>query len=271
VSPTITASGCARVEIEAGGRRLLVDPYRFPTELGAHYICISHDGCPTDLALVDPSKITVLYPKYTREPGIVHPGPTELELDGFRVETIDSSERPPSHRPDPDTPWRTWDGRFVGNAELPANGYVITETGSGTTFYHPGDLGEVFDPHRELRDRIDVMLFPIGKLAGLELTIVEAIRPRRIVPIHCRRATSDFSILLHLTQDATGAKPKSGTPGDASGPEAHRMMEAHPYATPDPPLGRFESITPELERLGAEITILQAGKPYRLPPVASAA
>jgi len=43
VTATITWFGCAGVEIEANGRRLLVDPYMFPTEPRAHYICISHN------------------------------------------------------------------------------------------------------------------------------------------------------------------------------------------------------------------------------------
>ena len=314
MTATITWFGCAGVEIEASGRRLLVDPYMFPTEPRAHYICISHNdydhcheetlqglthgpvferlvlpkactiksrldsplhGQSTDLSFVDPAKITVLYPKYTREPGIVHPGPTEVELDGFHVETIDSSERPQRYRPDPDVPWPIWNGPFVGDAELPTNGYVITATGSGTTFYHPGDLGEVFDAHRELRDRIDVMFFPVGKLAGLEVTIVDAIRPRRIVPIHYRLKTPEFPIPLHITEaeleynNLTGAKPRPGTPGDAWGPETHRMMDAHWYPTPDPPLERFESVAPELEALGARITIVQAGVPYQLEAVAA--
>jgi hypothetical protein len=163
----------------------------------------------------------------------------------------------------------------VGDAELPTVGYVITETASGTSFYHPGDLGEVFDAHRELRGRVDVMFFPVGKLQGLEMTIVDAIRPRRIVPIHYRLATPDFPIPLHITQeeleynDISSAKPKPCTPGDAWGPETHKMMEGHWYPTPSPPLERFESIIGDLEQLGTQVSILEAGKAYELAELAA--
>jgi L-ascorbate metabolism protein UlaG (beta-lactamase superfamily) len=306
---TMTWWGCASVELAFGERRLLFDPYIYPDEPRARFICVTHndyDHCheptlrpltqggaferlivprtclvkskldsPThgpseDLAFVDADKLTVMYPKYTREPDVRHPGPVELALDGFTVEGVDSSERPQQFRLDPDAVWPVGTGPYVGDARFPNLGYVVTESETGLSFYHPGDLGEVFDAHRSLRFRIDVMFFPLVKLGGIEITIVDTIRPRYIVPIHYRLDTPNFPIPLHtegleLTAIDLGAgRPYPGVGAAAWRDETHVLMEAHWYPTPIPPLERIEGITSELEELGSKVLILEAGEPHDL-------
>jgi L-ascorbate metabolism protein UlaG (beta-lactamase superfamily) len=306
---TMTWWGCAGVELAIGSRRLLFDPYIYPDEPRARVICITHndyDHCheptlrrltqggvferlivprtcvvkskldsPThgpseDLAFVDPDKLTVMYPKYTREPSPRHPEPVELELDGFTVEGVDSSERPQQFRLDPEAVWPVGTGPYVGDARFPNLGYVVSERETGLSFYHPGDLGEVFDAHRSLRDRIDVMFFPLVKLGGLELTMVDTIRPRYVVPIHYRLDTPEFPIPLHTEGldlkaiDLAAGRPVPGADAAAWRDETHALMDAHWYPTPDPPLERIESIGPELEELGSKVLVLEAGAPHDL-------
>jgi L-ascorbate metabolism protein UlaG (beta-lactamase superfamily) len=296
--------GCAGVELEIGGRRLVVDPYLRPADACDNYILLTHcdyDHChePTlerlvagarfermcappsclvrskldtpvagsrDLDFVDPARLTVMYPKYTREPGIEHPGRTEIELGGFHVETVDSSERPERYKPDSHTQWPDGDGPFVADTELPNVGYVISDTATRMTFYHPGDLGEVFDAHRRLRGRIDVMFFPGVKLQGFELTIIDAIRPRCVVPIHYRSGAPGFPIPLGVSQadlevcDLASGAPVPGTDAVVWRDEVVTMIDAHWYPTPDPPLARLESLTPAIEALGTRVVVIDAGQ-----------
>src|SRR5262249_49095030 len=120
---------------------------------------------PSDLAFVDRCCLTVMYPKLRRDPSWPYPGPTELELDQIHVQLIESGE----------SPWRYKTGEMFWK-ELPTLGYLITDRASGLSFYHPGDLHEAFDSQRELRGRVDYMFFPLGKLDGVERTVLENIR-----------------------------------------------------------------------------------------------
>jgi L-ascorbate metabolism protein UlaG (beta-lactamase superfamily) len=212
-----------------------------------------------------------MYPKYLREPWRRYPGPCEVTVDGFRIEGVDSSERPQRFKPHPAAEFPDGTGPFVGDGAFPNLGFVITELEGGLTFYHPGDLGDVFDAHRELRGRIDFMFLPVPKLQGLELTMIDAIRPKCLIPIHYRTSAPDFPIPLHISQDDLeladihSAVPKPGADPVAWRREMTAMMEAHFYpTTPEPPLQRLESITPALEALGARVAVLEAGRAYDL-------
>jgi L-ascorbate metabolism protein UlaG (beta-lactamase superfamily) len=216
------------------------------------------------------AQLTAMYPKYTREPGRRHPGPTEIDLGGFHVETVDSSERPWRYKPEGGGPWPAGSGRFVGAGEYPNLGYLITHRNAGVTVYHPGDLGEIFDSHRELRGRVDYMLFPLAKLEGFELTMAETVAPRHIVPLHYRVDTPDFPIPLHVSQDelATTNIGKGG-PGPGADPDAYRAdlqrkIRGHWFPTPIPPLDRIRSLAGALRERSAELLILDAGHRHEL-------
>jgi len=319
---TLTWWGAAGVEVAVNGRCLLIDPYLQPLEARADYICLTretHEHChePTlqrlvagprfkqllaprsctvrsrldvpvpadarDLDFVDPTRLTVMYPKYTRHPGRQYPETTEIELEGFRIEAVESNEYDPitvlgselqgkRYRPDDGQLWPAATGAFVGPGVLPALGYVITEIDSGITLYHPGDLQEPFDRQRELRGRIDYMFLPMATLEGAELTVVDNVRPRRVIPIHYRLATLDFPIPLKIaelrlaTTDLARGRPRSWVHPDVYRREIHAMMAAHWYPTPSRPLDRIREITPLLEENGAEVLVLQAGYPHAMPP-----
>src|SRR5262249_6908864 len=108
---------------------------------------------PSDLNFVPKAQLTVMYPKYTRSPGRQYPSPTDILLEDFCVEAIDSSDREPSYvldrfvrwRRERDPSWPAATGPFVGAGELPSLGYVISHLETKLTFYHPGDLQEAFD------------------------------------------------------------------------------------------------------------------------------
>lgn len=304
---TFTWWGVASVELAFGGRRLAVDPYLLPDAPRIDVVCITHndgDHChePTlrtldgdrlrhvvvppsalhtstldspihpasdDLRLLAREKLTVLRPARTRYPWERFEGPTELEVEGFSITTIDSSERPHRWRPADRTPWPAGTGPFVDPSAFPSLGYVITEHATGLTFYHPGDLHETYDVHRELRGKVDYMFFPGIKLEGTELTLVDAVRPRWVVPIHHRVDSPDFPIPLELPEDLvlTTTDTKKGAVFPDADPDVFRdevraVQAAHWYPTPRPPLDRLRGLAPELEELGARLLVLDAGVPH---------
>src|ERR1700742_698629 len=131
---SLTWWGNACVDLTIRDTRIIIDPYLRPDDDAIDYVLITHehyDHCheptlkrllagdrfrhifvppsalqmsridspiernPEDLRWVDSSRLTVLYPSLTREPGRVHAGPGTADLgDGITIETIDSSERP---------------------------------------------------------------------------------------------------------------------------------------------------------------------------------
>jgi L-ascorbate metabolism protein UlaG (beta-lactamase superfamily) len=304
---SITWWGCASVEIRDGARVILVDPYLHPADRDADYICITHadyDHCheptlrrlvaeprfelliaapacsamskldvphnpePDDLAFVPRGHIRIVFPKHARQPDPRGRDSGEVELDGWQIETIESGERPERYKPiDDDTLWPALTGRFTGD-QFPNIGYLITHAASGIGFLHPGDLTDAYDELRLLRGRVDYLFFPTIKLEGLELTIVDAIRPRFVVPIHYRVNQPGFPIPLEVTNDElTSTTLASGWPEPGSEPAAfrrdiHRMMRGHWYPTPDPPLARIRSLEDALRELGAELLVLEAGTPF---------
>lgn len=302
-APTITWWGCATVELRAEGGALVVDPYLNPA--AADYVCVTHadyDHCheptlrrlvereefkllcvppscldltkldvphnenPADLAFVPEDRLLVLYPKFRRDPDAVYPGAGQVELGPFSVETIDSSERPQRYKPDDATPWPAATGAFL-REPYPNLGYLITHRPTGLTFLHPGDLTEAFDAQRELRGRVDYLFFPGVKLEGIELTVVDNLRPRFVVPIHHRIDEPGFPIPLDVEPETfDAADPKTGMPQPGADPaafrrEIHRLMQGHWYPTPDPPLERLQSLEPQFEQLGARLLVLDAGRP----------
>jgi L-ascorbate metabolism protein UlaG (beta-lactamase superfamily) len=308
---SMTWWGVAGVELRFGDRSLLIDPYLHPLEARADYICITHedyDHCheptlerlvagprfqmliiprsctyrtkldspvhdsATELEFVPSDKLVVMYPKYKRDPEMEYVGPTEMSLDGFHIETIDSSERPERYRPGPGSVWPDGTGHYVGGGEFPQLGYVITESSTGLTFYHPGDLHEAFDSQRELRGRVDYMFFPSVKLEGVELSVIDNVRPRHLVPIHHRMETPDFPIPVPtainedelVATDLGHGMPHPGADPKEYRREIHAMFNAHWYPTPRPPLQRIVSLEPQFRELGCELLIIEAGKPHQL-------
>jgi L-ascorbate metabolism protein UlaG (beta-lactamase superfamily) len=317
---TITWWGASGVELSFGGRRLLIDPYWLPESVSAQYVCVTREGfdhChePTlerlsadpafermlaprtatmrskldqpvpadarDLEYVDPERLTIMHPKYTKRPAGPAPDIVEIALDGFHVEAVDSSEYEPVNvlgndlwgkrlLPEGER-WPAATGAFAGPGTLPALGYVIAEATTGLTVYHPGDLQEAFDSQRELRGRIDYLFLPTATLEGAELSVVDNVRPRFVIPIHYRVDTPDFPIPLEVessaltTTDLFRGLPRPWAPNDVYRRELHALMETGWYPTPERPLERMAEIEGDLAELGAQLLVLEAGKPYDVP------
>jgi L-ascorbate metabolism protein UlaG (beta-lactamase superfamily) len=316
----ITWWGSAAVELQAGGRRLVVDPYLHPADEAVDYILLTredHDHChePTierlaggpafkgllapksctvastldspvldghrDLAFIDPALLTVMWPKYRRKPGARSGEPTEVALDGFHVEAVDSSEHEPvtivgseflgkRYRPDSGELWPARTGSYAGLGALPNLGYVITDTENEVSVYHPGGLQEAFDSQRELRGRIDYMLLPLATLAGAELSAIDNVRPRHVIPIGYRTDDPDFPIPLEIaaesitSTDLNTGRPRPWADQSAYRREIHAMMRAHWYRSPAAPLERMETLKASVAELGAEVVVLTAGQPHEI-------
>lgn len=232
---------------------------------------VLEDPPPTDLEFVPEERLTVLYPKYRREPDAEYPGPTEATIAGFRIETVDSSERPRRYRPHKGAIWPVGTGPYAGLTEYPNLGYLITHERTGISFYHPGDLHEVFDSHLELRGKVDYMIFPSVKLEGLEETILDAIRPRYLLPIHYRLDTPDFPLPLTITADElrttdlSKGLPRNGADLGQWRDDIHAMMAGSWYPTRIPGLARVEEIADGLAAFGTELLLTTAGKPHPIP------
>jgi L-ascorbate metabolism protein UlaG (beta-lactamase superfamily) len=227
-----------------------------------------------DLSFVPEERLVVLHPRYARFPkdGVEN----AVEASGYLIEAVQSSDREPSaildrwqrYRSPNWTNWPQHDGAFVGMGELAPQGYVVTHVRSGATVYHPGDLQEVFDFHYDLRGRIDLMLLPVGPLGGLELSIVDAVRPRAVMPVHYRPSgdAGDWP----SAEDYPAVDLGTGYPTPDADAEEYRtqyrsLIDLRWYPSPEAPFERLEGLRDELEELGATLVIPQAGEAVRLP------
>ncbi len=301
---SLTWWGNACIDLSIRDTRIVIDPYMRPDDADIDYVLITHehyDHCheptlkrllagdrfkrimvppsalqmskidspiekdPEDLRWVDPDKLTVMYPSLTREPGRQHPGPGQMDLgDGITVETIDSSERPT----------RYLGGQFVGghyiSGSMPTLGFLIEDEQSGIGIFHPGDLHEAFDVQRELRGRVDYMLYPSIKLKGVEQTVLDNIQPRCVIPIHYYLDEPDFPLRMTMGPgDVTATDFATGDPMPGAAPEAYRseivdLIEAHWYPTPLDPVKEFEQLEQTLPE-GIDLLVVEGGKPHRLP------
>jgi L-ascorbate metabolism protein UlaG (beta-lactamase superfamily) len=218
-----------------------------------------------DLSFVPKENLVVLHPRYARSPkaGVE----TAIEVGGFRLEATQSSDREPASILDRwqryrAPGWRGWpshDGAFVGLGELGPQGYLVTHVGSGATVYHPGDLQEVFDFHHDhLRGRVDLMLLPVGPLAGVELSIVEAVRPRAVVPIHYRpqgEAGPNVDPAEYSAVDLDNGYPTPEADPDDYRAQIRKLIDLRWYPSPKQPTERIAGLRGSLEELGTELVV----------------
>ena len=80
---------------------------------------------------------------------------------------------------------RFTDGRQTGAAFVQV-GYLATDTVTGLSIYHPGNLHEIFPAMEHLRGKVQIMCYPVGKTRAVEMELGDLIRPRWLVPIHYR-------------------------------------------------------------------------------------
>jgi L-ascorbate metabolism protein UlaG (beta-lactamase superfamily) len=309
----LTWWGAGCMQFDLGDRRLVVDPYMHPRDTDVDYVCITHDHydhlypetlealtgrdafkrlmVPRSaaeypqidspiwekgaggLGFVPEEKLTVMYPKYARDPGRSYEdeGVGELELEGITVETIDSGERPWRAKGPEGGTWPAATGRFLGHGEYPNLGYVINDHRTDLTFYATGDLGEVFDAQRQLRGRIDYMFMPIVKLEGIELSLIRSVQPRYVVPVHYRVNTPEYPVPLSVSAaDVPTTNIGFGGPRAGADPDIYRMhlqrkIAGHWIPTSDPPLDRIQSLESRIRRAGSELLLVEAGRTYEIP------
>ncbi|MGI8912445.1 MAG: MBL fold metallo-hydrolase [Chloroflexota bacterium] len=286
--------GCAGIEVAVGDDTLLFDPYLRPTEPRAQHIVISHehyDHChgptlrrltapgafqfllaskacfhapelatpagdaPHRLEFIPADQKSACFPHY-RSGSTVPDGPTQVRLGRWLIEGVESGEAPKHYK----------DGRPTGAAFVQV-GYLATDTITGFSIYHPGDLHDTFPMMEQLRGKVQIMCYPLGKTRAIETAVVDLIRPRWLVPIHYRLDEPAFPIPFDVDASAlTAANPKTGArlPGasdDAYAREMAILMRGHWYPTPEDPLALITDIQQRLGTLATFVT-LTAGKRY---------
>lgn len=119
----------------------------------------------------------------------------------------------------------------------------------------------------QLRGKVQIMCYPLGKTRAIETAVVDLVRPRWLVPIHYRLDEPGFPIPFDVDAAAlTAAHPKTGArlPGatdEAYARDMATLMRGHWYPTPEDPLALIAAIQ---RRLGDRATFvtLQAGRRY---------
>jgi len=202
--------GCAAVEISISDLNLVIDPYIKPEKPKYDYIFCTQEhfdhyhkdtlvklckgnvfkklivnvGCVSpaavyedDLAIwnwgppsfVPKEKLQVLYPKYRKDEAKVFPGPFDMKLGRLVVEGVESGETP--------------------SPDIPSLGYLITDTISGLSFYHTGDIWESYPAMEKLKGKVD-FLFHMKAGWDRRLNIlrrmIEYVHPKYLIPIHYR-------------------------------------------------------------------------------------
>ncbi len=229
------------------------------------------------LEYVPTAALTLVHPKYTR---LGHRSPAgstvETNLGPFHVEVTESSERTSTsflhiplfdkqYRPADGTLWPAGYGDILGGAH-PTVGFVVEI--AGVTVWHPGALQLVYDELRELRGRIDVMLLPVASMRGAEVPVLNAVKPRRVVPIQYRPASG--GLLPDADADGlTSLEPFTGRPIDGADPDVYRreirqLIERGWHRTIPDPATRLIQLAGLVADAGAEFTVVQPGEALTL-------
>ena len=226
----VTWWGCMSVEVNVGDVSLVFDPYVKPDEPRFDYVFCSHDhydhchektlrklivphsdrfkmlfaarGCfyasridgpnnwgntlLSDLAFVPREKCIALYPKYGDS--VSFGGPNEVVVGRLRVEGFRSHEDP--------QPGPMYRGKYVElSGPWPNMGYLVTDTVTGRSFAHTGDIWNAYPEMKRMRENVDVLFYPLGKLQLEEkIKMMDYIRPTIAIPTHYRILEPDFPI-----------------------------------------------------------------------------
>jgi len=165
-----------------------------------------------------------------------------------------------------EAPRRYADGSATGTTFVQV-GYLATDTITGLSVYHPGDLHETFPAMEQLRGKVQIMCYPLGKTRAIETEVVDLIRPRWLVPIHYRLDEPGFPIPFDVDASAlTAAHPTTGARLPGASDEAYArdmatLMRGHWYPTPEDPLTLIEDIQRRLGHRATFVT-LRAGERY---------
>ncbi len=219
------------------------------------------DNPLTDLGYVPRDKAMALYPKYRDRVGphvrpeakqAFYHGPTEATLGRLRVEGIRSHEDtqafPKELKRDPALagPW-------------PNMAYLITDTKTGFSIAHLGDIWNAYPEMKRLRGKVDVLVYPLGKLPLKEkLKMMDYIRPKIAIPTHYRLFEDDFPIPANWDRKLSTGQlyrdPKL----------LKKACQGHWYPSPDDPPAEIKLQREKLKEF-TRVVELKAGRRYVLP------
>jgi hypothetical protein len=295
---SITWWGIAGIEIHLEGLDFGFDPYLYPDEPRLQYIFITHEhydhfyeptlrrlatspnakmlvvpkSCffasrlnssiseeppPSDLAWADGSRTMIFYPQIT--PGAIqYSGPSEARLGRLHVLGVASGENP-----------EQWADLTPLPEPFPTVGYVVTDRKTGLSFYHPGDITDVFDELEQLQGKVTYMFLPIGKLDGMEGRMIHLVQPKYVIPIHYRLATPDWPVPLTVHEEEIvhaswiSGHPLPGVAWDDYVRDRSKLIVGHWYPTPRDPEAFLRSLKQEIGDISS-IVMLHAGRTYAL-------
>ena len=140
----------------------------------------------------------------------------------------------------------------------PNMGYLVTDSVTGRSIAHTGDIHRSFPNMIKMRGKVDLLFYPLGKLPLDEKTkMVDFIRPKVAIPTHYRLFEPNFPIPAHFPKDVDPIKESRET--------LQKFCLGHWYPSPkDPP----KEIAQQRDEFApyTRVVELQAGKPYVLPP-----
>jgi L-ascorbate metabolism protein UlaG (beta-lactamase superfamily) len=283
------------VEVNFGGVSIVFDPYVKPDEPRFDYIFCSHDhydhcheatlrkltapandrfkmlfasrGCfyasrmpyqvkyddtlSADLSYVPREKCLALYPKYRHDDDPDFGGPTEVVAGRLRVEGLRSDEDPKPGQMYLDQGYIEFSGPW------PNMGYLVTDTVTGRSFAHTGDIWRAYAQMKQLRGKVDVLLYPLCKLKMEEkVKMMDYIRPKIAIPTHYILLEPDFPYAVTLDRNKSMVYADHETRRKGNLP--------HWYPTPEDPQ---KDIAEQREafRPYTRVVELKAGARYLLP------
>ncbi len=215
------------------------------------------DTLPADLSFVPPGKALAMYPKYNdtvnshldRNP--VWNGPVEVVTGRIRVEALRSGEFP--------VLLEYYRKRYADlGGEFPNLGFLVTDLKTGRTFMHVGDLWNAYPEMEKLRGKVDVLFYPLGKMALAEKKMMmDYVRPKLAVPTHYRLPEPDFPIpplYLQSMTEAEALKPENTV----------KASRGYWYPTPADPPAEIAAQREAFKGL-TRVVELKAGTRYVLP------
>jgi L-ascorbate metabolism protein UlaG (beta-lactamase superfamily) len=192
--------------------------------------------------------------------GSAFDGPLEVMLGQLKVEGVATGENPV----------RLKDGTSL--TEPMSNlGYLITDTVSKISFYHPGDIHQSFPELRKIRSQVDYMFLPINKLGGIsdDADFINLIQPKHVIPIHYRLDDDDWPVPLNVSPaDIIAADWETGeqlpnTDWDDYWADVQKLISGHWYPSPTNPLQYIHELK-QIVKDKCDIICMKPGNDYNL-------
>jgi L-ascorbate metabolism protein UlaG (beta-lactamase superfamily) len=219
---------------------------------------------PSDLSFVPPDKAFAMYPKYRDgkhgEPVGSDPefhGPTEVVVGRLRVEGFRSHEDP--------SPAALYAGVPELGGTWPSLGYLVTDTVTGRSVAHTGDIWRAFPQMKRMRGKVDILFYPLGKLSMEEkVKMMNYMRPKIAVPTHYRLFEAGFPIPAEFDPEWEKQWHSADNSPDERNRFLQKMLKGHWYPSPDDPPLEIARQREQLKQF-TRVVELEAGQRYILP------